>query len=68
MGSKNREIVRAPKYDPPYPQSFHPFWPRHALKAGILVVILVSVPLLLAYYLRVPTDPNMPPLRYLVES
>jgi len=62
MGSKKRQIVRAPKYDPPYPQAFYPFWPKHAVKAGILVLIVVLVPLLLSYYLRVPTDPNMPPL------
>ncbi len=62
MGNKDREIVRAPKYAPPYPQSFHPFWPKHALTAGLLLLIVLLVPLVLAYYLQVPMDSNMPPL------
>jgi len=62
MASEKREIISDPKYDPPYPQSFYPFWPKHALKAWLLITIILLGLLLLSYYLRVPMDPNMPPL------
>ncbi len=62
MAGDERDLVKDPKYDPPYPQSFYPFWPKHAIKASILVALWFLVALLLAYYFRVPTDPNMPPL------
>ena len=62
MAGEEREIIKDPKYDPPYPQSFYPFWPKHATKAGILVSLLFMGVILLALYFRVPTDPNMPPL------
>lgn len=62
MAGEEREIVKDPKYDPPYPQSFYAFWPRHAIKASTLVALLFLMLILLASYFRVPTDPNMPPL------
>jgi hypothetical protein len=62
MADTKPEIIRDPKYDPPYPQEFHRFWPRHAIKAGIVVVITIAVIVLLAWFYRVPTDHNMPPL------
>jgi quinol-cytochrome oxidoreductase complex cytochrome b subunit len=62
MAGKEREIIRDPKYAPPYPQAFYPFWPKHAIRASVLILILFLVVFLLACYYRVPTDPNMPPL------
>ena len=62
MAHRNREIFRAPKYDPPYPQSFHTFWPKHAVKAGLLILVLFLGLVLLSYYFGVPMDPIMPPL------
>ena len=62
MAGEEREIVKDPKYDPPYPQSFYAFWPRHAIKASTLVALLFLMLILLASYFRVPTDLNMPPL------
>lgn len=57
-----KEIIQDPKYDPPYPQNFYRFWPRHALKVWFVVAITFGIIVLSAYYFRVPTDPNMPPL------
>lgn len=62
MAAKEREITHEPKYDPPYPQSFYSFWPKHAIKATIAVILLWSVPFVLAYYYQVPVDPVMPPM------
>jgi quinol-cytochrome oxidoreductase complex cytochrome b subunit len=62
MAGEEREIVKDPKYDPPYPQSFYAFWPRHAIRASTLVALLFLMLILLASYFRVPTDLNMPPL------
>ncbi len=62
MAGEEREIVKDPKYDPPYPQSFYAFWPRHAIKASTLVALLFLMLIVLASYFQVPTDPNMPPL------
>ncbi|MCP4698264.1 MAG: hypothetical protein GY862_15630 [Gammaproteobacteria bacterium] len=59
---KQREIISEPKYAPPYPQSFYPFWPKHAIKASIIVSIVLLAVVLLAHYYRVPSDPNMSPL------
>lgn len=51
-----------PKYAPPYPQAFYRFWPKHALKAGLVVwVTLVAIVWLSVLY-PLPTDPNMPPI------
>ena len=50
------------KYAPPYPQQFYAFWPRHALNASKLVLILFAGLLVLSAVLRVPMDPSMPPL------
>lgn len=62
MNNKEPEIIMESKYAPPYPQAFYAFWPKHAVKAGILVSILFVLLLLLAFSIRVPMDPNMPPL------
>ena len=51
-----------PKYAPPYPQAFYRFWPKHAVKAGLVVLITFAAIVVLSYYFRVPTDPDMPPL------
>ncbi len=57
-----RDIFKEKKYAPPYPQSFYPFWPKHAVKAGLLVMGIFLVLLLLSYFYRVPMDPVYPPL------
>lgn len=62
MGNKETEIIMEPKYAPPYPQSFYAFWPRHAVKAGTLVSIILLGLLLLSFFIRVPMDPAMPPM------
>ena len=62
MAKKKVEIIMEPKYAPPYPQSFYPFWPKHAVKAGTLISIIFFGLLLLSYFIRVPMDPNMPPM------
>jgi quinol-cytochrome oxidoreductase complex cytochrome b subunit len=62
MTDKQRELIRDPKYDPPYPQDFHALWPRHALKTAAVSVITIAVLVVLSYIYRVPTDVNMPPL------
>lgn len=58
----DKELIRDPKYDPPYPQDFHAFWPKHAVRAGLSMVITLAVIVALSYTFQVPTDPNMPPL------
>jgi len=58
----DKELIRDAKYAPPYPQDFHRFWPKHALKAGFVVVVTFAIIVALAYFFEVPTDPNMPPL------
>ena len=62
MTNGEKEIIRDPKYDPPYPQEFHRFWPRHAVKTLIVIVLTLAAIVMLAYFFRVPTDTNMPPL------
>jgi len=62
MVKKQREVIPDPKYDPPYPQSFYPFWPKHALSACLLVTVVLIGLLLLSHYFRIPTDINMSPL------
>jgi len=60
---KKRELIfEGDKYDPPYPQNFYAFWPRHAVKALILISLLFIVLLFLAYNIRMPMDVNMPPM------
>lgn len=51
-----------PKYAPPYPQAFYRFWPRHAIKAGLVALITVVAIVWLALLFPLPTDPNMPPI------
>lgn len=62
MANKEIEIIMEPKYAPPYPQSFYAFWPKHAIKAGMLISIILLGLLLLSFFIRVPMDPNMPPM------
>lgn len=62
MPNKKIEIIKEPKYAPPYPQSFYPFWPKHAVKAGTLVSVIFLALLLASYFVQVPIDPTMPPL------
>jgi len=63
MADKKRELIfEGDKYDPPYPQSFHTFWPKHAIKAGLLILLIFIALLLLAYNYRMPMDTNMPPM------
>ena len=62
MAHRNREIFRASKYDSPYPQEFHAFWPKHVVKASLLVLVIFMGLVALSYYLRVPMDPIMPPM------
>ncbi len=60
--STEQEIIPDPKYAPPYPQSFYPFWPRHAFRAGALIAGVLLGLLILSFAIRVPMDPAMPPL------
>jgi len=62
MANRKVEIIMEPKYAPPYPQSFYPFWPKHALKAGKLISIIFFGLMLLSFFIRVPMDPVMPPM------
>ncbi|MFQ5356333.1 MAG: hypothetical protein ACE5DY_07605 [Mariprofundaceae bacterium] len=63
MADKKEELIfEGDKYDPPYPQSFYAFWPRHAVKATILISIILVGLLFLAYFYRMPMDINMPPM------
>ncbi|MBI5682375.1 MAG: hypothetical protein HZC45_04290 [Deltaproteobacteria bacterium] len=48
-----------PRYAPPYPQNFHPFWPRHALKASLVVSVVVLLIVGLAYFYGLPSDYTM---------
>lgn len=63
MADEKRELIfEGDKYGPPYPQKFYPFWPKHAIKAGLLLLIIFIGLLLLAYFFKMPSDINMPPL------
>jgi quinol-cytochrome oxidoreductase complex cytochrome b subunit len=62
MTNRKTELRSEEKYAPPYPQEFYAFWPKHAVRSGIMVAILFSIIFLLAWFVQVPTDPNMPPL------
>ncbi len=62
MSEKKPSLIRDPKYDPPYPQAFHSFWPRHVLKTVAVSIITIALVVSLAYYYQIPSDVNMPPL------
>lgn len=62
MADKETEIIMEPKYAPPYPQAFYAFWPKHAVNASTLVALLFIGLLALAFFIRVPMDPTMPPM------
>ncbi len=62
MTRRDKNIIIDGKYAPPYPQEFHSFWPKHALKAGFAIVVTFVVIVFLAITYRVPTDHTMPPL------
>ncbi len=59
---EEREDIRDQRYAPPYPQEFYSFWPRHVLKAGGLVTMILVAIVVLSYYYEFPSDVNMPPL------
>ena len=59
---KGRNLLVDDKYDAPYPQEFHRFYPKHAFKAGISVVITFVLIVVLSIAYRVPTNHDMPPL------
>ena len=61
MTDKQPDLIRDPKYDPPYPQEFHRFWPRHVLKTVFVSILTIALVVGLAYFYRVPSDVNMPP-------
>ena len=44
------------KYAPPYPQEFDRFWPHHAFKAGIAVIITLALLVGLSIFFQVPTN------------
>ena len=62
MSDKQPDLIRDPKYDPPYPQEFHSFWPHHVLKTVFVSILTIALVVALAYLYRVPSDVNMPPL------
>ncbi|MDP6814963.1 MAG: hypothetical protein QF582_17240 [Alphaproteobacteria bacterium] len=62
MTKPEKPIIVDPKYDPPYPQGFYRFWPRHALKTLLVIVITFVLIVVLACLFQIPTDVNMPPL------
>src|SRR3972149_3009783 len=53
---QDETTVTDPRYAPPYPQSFHKFWPRHAIQAGAIVIGVIALIAGLAYFYRVPFD------------
>ncbi len=62
MTDKQPDLIRDPKYDPPYPQDFHRFWPRHVLKTLFVSAVTIALVVGLAYFYPIPSDVNMPPL------
>ncbi len=62
MMDDRQDIRIDPKYAAPYPQEFYRFWPKHAIRAGGLVLVVLVAIVLLAFFFRVPSDPTMPPL------
>ncbi|MEO5363005.1 MAG: hypothetical protein H7838_05210 [Magnetococcus sp. DMHC-8] len=61
-GQQDRSMRIDPKYAPPYPQQFYRFWPWHAVKAGLVVLITLVAIVWLAVQYPLPTDPDMPPI------
>ncbi|MBI5874479.1 MAG: hypothetical protein HZB81_01285 [Deltaproteobacteria bacterium] len=51
---QNETTIIDPRYAPPYPQKFHRYWPRHAIKGSIAAVITIAVIAGLAYEFRLP--------------
>ena len=62
MAKSEPHMIIEEKYAPPYPQGFHAFYPKHAIKAGFTVVVTLALIIGCAIYFQVPTDHNMPPL------
>ncbi|MBI3754247.1 MAG: hypothetical protein HY266_09465 [Deltaproteobacteria bacterium] len=56
---QNEITITDPRYVPPYPQKFHRFWPRHAIKGSIVVIITIAVIAGLAYKYRLPAPANL---------
>jgi hypothetical protein len=62
MAKSKNEMIVEEKYAPPYPQGFHAFYPKHAIKAGFTVAVTLALIVVLAIYYQVPTNHDMPPL------
>lgn len=62
MNNNETKETIDPRYAPPYPQEFHKFWPRHVIKAGIIVISIIALIVFLAYKFSLPADPNNPPM------
>ena len=62
MAKSEPHMIIEEKYAPPYPQGFHAFYPKHAIRAGFTVVVTLALIIGCAIYFQVPTDHNMPPL------
>ncbi|MBF0368448.1 MAG: hypothetical protein HQL52_03230 [Magnetococcales bacterium] len=60
--SEEPDIIRDPKYDPPYPQDFYRFWPKHVFKTILVLGLLMGGLGYLTFQFQVPMDSNMPPL------
>lgn len=62
MTEQVKKKYEDPRYPPPYPQEFHPWWPKH-FRAGIVIFsVVVLVGVLLSYFFQFPSDVNMPPM------
>ena len=59
---REKEMYIDDKYAPPYPQEFDRFWPHHALKAGVAVIITLALLVGLSLIFTVPTNHDQPPL------
>ena len=59
---QNKGMYIDEKYALPYPQEFDRFWPHHALKAGIAVIITLVLLVGLSLVFTVPTNHDQPPL------
>jgi len=62
MTDEKQKLRIEDKYAPPYPQKFYTFWPRHAIRAGVMVAIVFITIVLLSIFFQVPADSNIPPL------
>lgn len=56
---QNETTITDPRYAPPYPQALHRFWPRHAIKGSVVVIITVAIIAGLAYKYQLPTPAEL---------